>query len=551
MADGEATGGAAQTDVALAAPPASAYSAHHLVRTGDLSLLVARGTLLAAVDRVTSLTTAVRRLRAVERASAASSAHAGAACRGTGGGRAGRWAPWPPRGPRRLNPYATLTVRVPERQLRLHPEALRRSWARCESVSTSSEDVTSAVRGPAGAPAALSRAVEARLVALPRPGRHHQRDAGGAGPHRQGPAAPSSSSAPQLKSLQRDDHVRHPLRLPEREGLRPVVGEHVGHLLGHPGTPSCCSAAALASPASPSPPLLPFVRRVRRCGALVAWYAVRRVRRARGRRGAAVAALSRAAEAARPGGAAVRPRVASRSRDSEPTDDDHVRRRRDEGGAHPRVRRPRGPGATRRYPTPEPQARPGARARRGRHGEPHRRRRPREPLPHPQGPAQDHRDGRRRRRRARRRGRHRGQARRRRCSSAASAWAARAATPSTPSSTRRRPCPSRRRSRSIDAAALGLVFPTAYYALVRRAAPCSPARPCWCRAPPAASARRRCSSPSRSAPAWSPPWPARRRRNWCARLGAEDVIDYRAEDVVARGLGAHRAARASTSSTSS
>ena len=54
------------------------------------------------------------------------------------------------------------------------------------------------------------------------------------------------------------------------------------------------------------------------------------------------------------------------------------------------------------------------------------------------------------------------------CSSAASASAARAATPSTPSSTRPRPCPTRRRLSFVDAAALGLVFPTAYYALVTR-----------------------------------------------------------------------------------
>ena len=57
-AEDAAAGGTAQTDVALAVPPASAYSAHHLIRTGDLSLLVAKGTLLSTVDRITSLTTA-------------------------------------------------------------------------------------------------------------------------------------------------------------------------------------------------------------------------------------------------------------------------------------------------------------------------------------------------------------------------------------------------------------------------------------------------------------------------------------------------------------
>ena len=34
-------------DFAAAVPPASAPSAHYLLRTGDLSLLVARGTLLS------------------------------------------------------------------------------------------------------------------------------------------------------------------------------------------------------------------------------------------------------------------------------------------------------------------------------------------------------------------------------------------------------------------------------------------------------------------------------------------------------------------------
>ena len=52
----------------------------------------------------------------------------------------------------------------------------------------------------------------------------------------------------------------------------------------------------------------------------------------------------------------------------------------------------------------------------------------------------------------------------------------------------------------VDAAALGLVFPTAYYALVTGAR-FSPARPSSCRAAPAAWARPRSSSPRRSAPA--------------------------------------------------
>ena len=48
----KSTGG----DIAAAVPPASAFSTHHLVRTGDLSLLVARGTLLSSVDRINAMT---------------------------------------------------------------------------------------------------------------------------------------------------------------------------------------------------------------------------------------------------------------------------------------------------------------------------------------------------------------------------------------------------------------------------------------------------------------------------------------------------------------
>ena len=56
-----------------------------------------------------------------------------------------------------------------------------------------------------------------------------------------------------------------------------------------------------------------------------------------------------------------------------------------------------------------------------------------------------------------------------------------------------------------EAAALGMVFPTAYYAPRARAARSRPARPCSCRARPAASAQPPCSSPRRSARACSRP----------------------------------------------
>ena len=54
------SGGAADgQDFAAAVPPASAPSAHYLLRTGDLSLLVERGALLPTVDRIKSMTTAM------------------------------------------------------------------------------------------------------------------------------------------------------------------------------------------------------------------------------------------------------------------------------------------------------------------------------------------------------------------------------------------------------------------------------------------------------------------------------------------------------------
>ncbi len=46
-------------DFSAAVPPASAPSAHYLLRTGDMALLVGRGTLLSTVDRIKSMTTAM------------------------------------------------------------------------------------------------------------------------------------------------------------------------------------------------------------------------------------------------------------------------------------------------------------------------------------------------------------------------------------------------------------------------------------------------------------------------------------------------------------
>jgi hypothetical protein len=160
---GSAAGGTAETDIALAVPPASAYAAHHLIRTGDLSLLVARGTLLSTVDRVTSMTTAAGGyvlssamgsdygapvplaessgdLAPVDELAATSIAPDGSA------------------------PYATLTVRVPER---VFDATLKRfaQLGKVENVSTSSEDVTGQFVDLQARLRHL-RAVEARLVSF-------------------------------------------------------------------------------------------------------------------------------------------------------------------------------------------------------------------------------------------------------------------------------------------------------------------------------------------------------------------------------------------------
>jgi len=142
---GEDTGTASKNtgdDVAAAVPPASALSAHHLVRTGDLSLLVARGTLLSTVDRITAMT---QGMNGYVMASALGSESPGMP---------GPVEPLPldagtlpsandkPAGTIGTNPYAALTVRVPESSF---DAAVKRFAALgdVQSVSTTSEDVTS------------------------------------------------------------------------------------------------------------------------------------------------------------------------------------------------------------------------------------------------------------------------------------------------------------------------------------------------------------------------------------------------------------------------
>lgn len=125
-----------------AVPPASAGSNHFLLRTGYLSLLIPRGTLLSTVDRVRTMTTGMGGY--VVSSAIGSDAPVASAtmelqpldaqtmpslndeqARSTIG----------------TNPYATLTVRVPERGFDV---ALKRfaTLGDVQSVSTSSEDVT-------------------------------------------------------------------------------------------------------------------------------------------------------------------------------------------------------------------------------------------------------------------------------------------------------------------------------------------------------------------------------------------------------------------------
>jgi hypothetical protein len=138
------SGGIVDTQaIAAAVPPASSPSAHYLLRTGDLSLLIARGTLLSTVDRVRSMTTAMGGY-------VMSSA--------VGGGQPQVTATIEPMplddqvvsskdGAQDMpvtlkDPYASLVVRVPEQ---LFDTALKRfsKLGEVQSVSTSSEDVTS------------------------------------------------------------------------------------------------------------------------------------------------------------------------------------------------------------------------------------------------------------------------------------------------------------------------------------------------------------------------------------------------------------------------
>ena len=157
-------GGAAGQDFAAAIPPASAPSSHYLVRTGDLSLLVARGMLLSTVDRITSMTTAVNGY-VVSSAVGSQDASTGTVepmpldTAVSSDSAVKRSAP-----ASQGTPYASLVVRVPEQ---FFDAAIKRfsKLGNVQSVTTSSEDVTSQY---VDLQARLThfRAVERRLVAF-------------------------------------------------------------------------------------------------------------------------------------------------------------------------------------------------------------------------------------------------------------------------------------------------------------------------------------------------------------------------------------------------
>ncbi len=142
-ADGSSAGATGTgTQLAADVPPATAASAHYLVRNGDLWLTVARGSLLTTVDRITAMTEAVGGY-VVSSAMGTSQ---------TGLGQGGIMEPQPldstlpqsASAPQLSDgtPYASLTVRVPETSF---DAAVRRFAAlgHVESASTTSEDVTS------------------------------------------------------------------------------------------------------------------------------------------------------------------------------------------------------------------------------------------------------------------------------------------------------------------------------------------------------------------------------------------------------------------------
>ena len=129
--------------ISAAVPPASAPSAHYLVRTGDLSLLISRDTLLSTVDRVRAMTTGMGGYVLSSDIGSDSPRISGPVePQPLDAQTAPPLKDSPSRTTIGTNPYATLTVRVPEQDFDI---ALKRfaSLGDVQSVSTSSQDVTS------------------------------------------------------------------------------------------------------------------------------------------------------------------------------------------------------------------------------------------------------------------------------------------------------------------------------------------------------------------------------------------------------------------------
>lgn len=135
-------GSSGDQDIAAAVPPVSSPSAHHLLRTGDLSLLVGRGTLLSTVDRIKSMTAAMNGY--VMSSAVGSDRDVGI----------GPIEPQPLDAPvdsvtstdsaaalAGADPYAVIALRVPEQAF---DAAVKRfaNLGDVQSVTTSSEDVT-------------------------------------------------------------------------------------------------------------------------------------------------------------------------------------------------------------------------------------------------------------------------------------------------------------------------------------------------------------------------------------------------------------------------
>ena len=233
-----ADGTASTTDVAATIPAASSPSAHYLVRNGALTLVVPRGSLLRAVDRVTALTAGMGGyvvsssvgsepipwpLGAEPALDGQSSAPSGGDQVVTSSG----------------DGYATVTVRVPESQF---DTALRRYAALGDvhGVSTSSEDVTTQY---VDLEARLDhyRAVERRLVRFLAATEQRAADARRAGPPRQGPAHHRAAHRG-AQVAARDHHLRHHHRLPAARRAAPTSWPPARRSGAPSGTRCSCSA---------------------------------------------------------------------------------------------------------------------------------------------------------------------------------------------------------------------------------------------------------------------------------------------------------------------